>query len=161
MSQFPPAPPPYDIGYQSLGAYGSAPTLVRLAMIFNFIMCGLDGVYGLILAGCAIAMPIFLASEPRSPGDPPPWIMGIILGGVAVLALAVATVKLIASLKLLRFKPNAAGWGLAAGIIGCTQLWCSYLCLIPVACGVFTIVAMSLGSVRAYLRDMNLSPPAR
>ena len=42
--------------------------------------------------------------------------------------------------------------GLAAGIIGCTQLWCCYSCLLPMAIGIFTIIVLSLSNTRNYLR---------
>jgi hypothetical protein len=140
---------PYDIAYQSGNAYRSAPTLVKLAAIFNFVMAGIDFVYGL----CLIVGTIIFAVLPDDPGDPPHWIIATIMAAITVLPFAAASLKLTAGLKLIRFGKSAGGWGLAAGIFGCTQLWCSYFCVLPLACGVFTIVVVCLENVRAYLRD--------
>jgi hypothetical protein len=166
----PPYPPDPSFAYQPLPyqPYGSAPTLTKLAGIFNCIMAGMDllyalgiGVFAILVAAGVIPQDAFddkSAFPPPGGGPhvysgPPIALIYGITGAISVVALAAGIVKLIAGIKMLRRKPGAWGWSLAGGIFGCTQLWCSYFCVLPMGIGVFTIVVCCLDTVRRYLRD--------
>ena len=145
-----------ELGYQTVDLRGKGSLHVRLAGIFNLVMGGLDLVYALytIFVG-AFMYAIFTGK--LGPTPPPPgasgmvWLMTGIHLGYAVCSFAVAPVKIIAGYKLLRGGRNARSWAYVAGCAGCVQIWCSVCCVIPMACGVYTIVAMSLDTVRAYM----------
>jgi hypothetical protein len=142
--------------------YGNGPLLVKLAAIFNLIMAGLDAIYGLLLIGVSVLLVVMgrapaggaemfrgASGEQLKPEEA--RIMAMVYGGMAVLALAVAVVKLIAGIKLLRRSHGAWGWGLTAGIVGCVQIWCSLFCILPLGVGIYTIIAMSMETTRRYL----------
>jgi len=149
------------------GPYGSAPLLVKLAAIFNLVMAGLDVIYGLLLAALVVLIiamghaPAGASAGPELfPGRPGEEmkpedvkIASAVYGVMAFMSLGVAVVKLIGGIKLLRHSRGAWGWGLTAGIVGCVQLWCSLFCVLPLAVGIYTIVAMSMESVRRFLAD--------
>ncbi len=149
-------PPPYP-GDQtpSFGFYeppaDNAAKLVRLAVIFNYVSVGLDG--ALFLAGLGIGAVIAAAPDlaPRNPGDPPTWLIAVIYLGVGLLACALGAVKFIATRKFHLRRPNAWGWGLTAGILGCAQLLCGSCCCLQVAAGVYTVVILCFDNVRQYL----------
>jgi hypothetical protein len=104
--------PAYDINYQSAHPQANTIQMVKLAYIFNFVMSGLDGLFGLLLGAAAIALPIFLqriAAMPPGAGGaaaagppPPPLLFGLFYGAEAFVSIAVAVVKLIAAFKLMR-----------------------------------------------------------
>ena len=67
------------------------------------------------------------------------------------------TVKAVNKLQLAR--PHAWGWALAAGIIGCTQLFCASCCCLQVAAGVYTVVILCLENVRRHLAAVQVQNP--
>jgi hypothetical protein len=83
------------------------------------------------------------------------WIVLMVYGAPGAASLLVLAPKLIGGLKLLRVRKRAWGWGLAAGIVGCMELWMAFPFCVPIvaplAAGIFTIVILSLTHVRRYL----------
>jgi hypothetical protein len=93
MSEQP--PPEYPLNYITTSPYGNAPTLVRLAGIFNLIMGGINMIGALCYVGMAIFMHFVFsgrfasvmgipattmsatgsATMPRMAGMPPEWVM--------------------------------------------------------------------------------------
>jgi len=153
------------ISYQSRSQYGNAAVLVKLAGIFNLVAAGLDALCGLAMAGFVVLM-VFIAAEASRPGAPAgpghggagtrpeeAWMVAGVYGGLAVLSLGVSVVKAIGGTKMLRHSPGAWGWGLAAGIVGCVQLWCSLACVVPMSAGIYTIIILCLDHVRRFLAD--------
>jgi len=164
-TQEPVPPNPYDGSYavyDNPAPYGSAPLLLKIAGIVNIVMAGIDILYAALWAIVAIcvatgALDPQLANLPErpavAPGDIPNSVLVAVILGIGVLALAAGLLKLIGGIKILRRSSGAWGFGLVSGILGCLQIWCSYLCLIPLAVGVFTIVVLSLENSRRYLRE--------
>jgi len=147
--------PPIDLPYASVTEFGNAALLVRLAAIFLYVAAGLDFLYGLIQIAMAFVMPYLMrASTPPGEAPPPPhmdMIIVIMYAAIGVLCLLVCGLKLIAATKLLRVRRHAWGFGLAAGIVSCTQFWCSLFCVLPMGAGIYTIVILCLENVRRYL----------
>jgi hypothetical protein len=125
---------------------------IKVAAILNLVMCGLDFLYALLALAAAILFP--LMDTATSPDDPPPWVFSIVAGVMLLLAATAGTLKLVAGMKLLKLRPNARGWTLAAGIVGCGQLWCSYFCVLPLGIGIYSIVVACLDSVKQHLLDV-------
>jgi hypothetical protein len=154
MSDFPPAspydlPPPLDYFPP---ASDNAETLVRLAVIFNYISVGLD--FAGFLCFGAIGVLFFVAPDamgPHNAGDPPPQLVGGLYVGLAALMVIFGIVKFIGTRKLQTAGPGAWGWGLTAGIIGCIQLLCGSCCCLQVAPGIYTLVILCFQNVRNYL----------
>jgi hypothetical protein len=174
-SPVPVSPAPMDIAYETPPPGGNAPTLIRLAGIFGMVSCGIDLLYALGMGGLSVGMhylystviPAAAAAAPPAPGAAPPpamppgtvWLMVATYGIPALLSLLVLTPKLIGASKLLRQGRSAWGWGLAMGIICCSQLWMFQPCcvpyLLPLATGIYTIIILSLPHVRTYLVAKN------
>ena len=159
-------PPPMQMSYESVRPHGNARVLLLLAGIFTLVTAGLDYLYAIVITGYGIFFATVTIPTTGPGVTPPPFdfqkVLPPILLGLALLSASVATLKLIAGIKLLRGSSRAWGWGLAAGIAGCTQIWCSYFCLIPLAVGIFTIVVLCLNDTRVYLstpRSTNVNPP--
>jgi hypothetical protein len=159
----PPSPqPPVDLAYQTPLPHDNAPTLVKLAGIFTLVSAGFD----LVHAGIGIAVAVvmyytFTHQPPAAPGAPaglpfPPVVFAAIYGLPGLLSLAVLGFKIAGGIKLLRRSPRAWGWGLAAAIIGCTEVWmfspCCLMPILPIGIGIFSIVVLCLPNVRLYLR---------
>jgi hypothetical protein len=85
---------------------------------------------------------------------PPTWVLVALYGGMGIMSIAVGVLKLVGGLKLMRLRPGAWGWGLAAGIAGCPQVWCSLFCVMPLAVAIYTIVVLCRQDVRWYLHTM-------
>ena len=167
MTQIPPLAP-LELNYATPPPYGSAPTLVRLAAIFNFVSAGFDLFYA-VISGVMIgvmqhAFTHVPAVPPPAPGAPPvvappmpplALLYGI-YGAPGLLCLLLLGFKICGGVKLARRSPHAWGWGLAAAIIGCTQFWmfliCCVMSIIPVGVGIFTLVILCQSNVRNYLR---------
>jgi hypothetical protein len=152
-----PQPPSPELNYQSGTPYSNAPTLVLLTVIFNFVLAGLDCLYALLMIVGGIFMYVMfhkLAGMPTRPGAPPPpeWVPLVYLA-IAPLVLGASIVNFLAAMKVKRHAPNAWGWGLAAAIVNCVQLWCSWLCIVPLANGIFSIVVLCQPKVQAFLRS--------
>ena len=160
MSQPPPMPndpfAPSSLNY--FPPDSSRPAgLVRLAVIFNYITVALDILLALCLLGLSVLFTV--GGIPQNPGDPPPVLLAVIYGGMGLVTLGVIVFKFIALSKIKGRKGNAAGWGLALGIIGTIQfLTGSCLCL-QVAAGVYTLVIMCRQDVKYYLSSPS-QPPA-
>ena len=155
------------LSYQTPLPHHRARTRVMLAGIFNTVLAGLNFLGGLGW-GAMTAFMWYLFDKmahmpattyPGGPAAPPPttmpkeslWlILGIYAGG-AVLSLVVAVVQLIAGIKLLRRRRSAWAWAIAAGVVSCTELWFSVMCVIPLASGVFTLVVCFMPGTREYL----------
>jgi len=164
MSAMPPSdpigqPPPFDYYTPT---QDNAPSLIRLAVIFNYISVGLDVCVCLIEFGFGTLFLVAPNMMSNNPGDLPPWILGIIYLVMGLLAAAYAIVKTIGTRKLQKNRPHAWGWGLAIGIIGCAQMFCASCCCLQVAAGVYTVVILSLQNVRNYLASQQGqdTPPA-
>ena len=160
MTQAQPPNSQHQLAYMSVtNPYRNAPTLVLLAVIFNYVMAGIDLLYGLSCLGFAIFMYFTITSTTVTSGSgiPPERWIALLYAGPAIPSLAVATIKIIAATKMRRRSRHAFGWGLAAGIVGCIQIWCGVLCMpaciIPLGVGIYTIVIVCLDYVRAYLAD--------
>ncbi len=150
------------IGYASPDGYQRAERLVRLAGIFNVILAVLDMLAALVLVviivllgNAVVPESVFYENSGFAAGGGPPPLPALlaVLGVEAALAVGVAVVKLIGGNKLLRTSRHAWGWGLAAGIVGCTQFWCSVACIVPLAGGIYTIWILCRQDVRRYLRE--------
>jgi len=162
-AQFPPPVPgdPFapDLNYQGNRPYGAAPTLVKVVGIMNIVTAGIDILWCGLLSVFAIMFGTGnLPKEFQGPEGPlPPGaslnLVALVLCGMALLSVVAGVLKLIGGIKLLRKSRGAWGFGLAGGIIGCVQLWCSYFCVLPMGVGIFTIVVMALGNTRRYLSD--------
>jgi len=169
MTQLPPndygAQPP-ELNYATVDIYASARQMVKLAAIFNLVMAGIDGLATLAYIAMAIAFPLVMRSSGASmPATgpfnlPPDILLPVLYGGYGLASLAVGIVKVIAGMKLLRRRRNAWGWGIAAAITGMPQFWCSIFCVIPLAVGIFTLVAMVRGNAREYLASEAATNPA-
>ena len=109
-------------------------------------------------APAAVGPPATIFAPAHSPplGSFQAYFFLVIYGGEGALALGAAAVKFIGAVKLLRRARNAWGWGLAAGIVGCVELWCSLGCVIPLAVGIYTIIILCFEHVRRY---MQIAPP--
>ncbi|HVX85764.1 MAG TPA: hypothetical protein VH253_13360 [Phycisphaerae bacterium] len=147
---------PLEIAYAQALPHGNARILVLLAGIFTLVSGGLDFFYGCAMAFDAVIFSTVVASGPSSATMPAfmKW-MWAGYAAVAALSLVYCGVKIFAGIMLLRKRRHARGLGLAVGIMGCTEFWCSLFCFIPLAFGVFTLVVMCLGNVANYLRDPN------
>ena len=133
----------------------SAPTLVMLAGVFNAVLAGLSLFMGIGCAIGAIVAPILMRAELASSTDPPPlWVFPLIYGGIGLLALIAGCIYTVAAFKFLKKRPNACTWGMIAGITACLNLWCGGACVIPMACGIFTIVVSSQSAVKTYLANL-------
>lgn len=151
-------PPPYDpygqqgpMDYYSPPPEDKAPKLIRLAVIFNYISAGLDAAASLMTLGLGLLVMIVPDMAPRNPGDPPAQVLGAIYVAIGCLMAGIATVKFIAMSKLRRASPQAWGWSLAAGIIGCAQVFFISCCCLQVAAGIYTVVILCLSNVKAHL----------
>lgn len=136
---------------------GNAALLVQLAAIFNLVMGGLDAIYALVHLGIAGVVFYFLTLPGAAGGGAgggrwPSWTFSLIYVGMAALQISAGAVKITAGVKLLRLKKYPGVWGLVAGVVGCTQLWCGALCVFPLAVGIYTVVVFCLKDVKAYLR---------
>jgi hypothetical protein len=157
----PQSPPPIELVYQTPLPYGNAPLLVKLAAIFNFISAGLDLLQAIAGVGTAIFMQYILTQiPPAKPGAPPlvlpsPTMFYALYGTPGILSLLVLGFKIYAGVKLLRRSRHAWGWGLAAAIIGCAEIWALSPCcigLLHIGIGVYSLVILCLADVRLYLQ---------
>ena len=163
MSETPPSdpfgqPPPQPFDYYAPPPDNAA-ALIRLTVIFNYISVGLDACLSLIGLGFGTFFLVAPDMAPHDPGDPPAWVIGILYLVVGLLAAAFAIVKVIGTRKLQLARPHAWGWALAAGIIGCTQLFCASCCCLQVAAGVYTVVILCLENVRRHLAAVQVQNP--
>ena len=137
-------------------SYGSAPTLVRVAMILLYVMAGLDLFGGLGVAAAILLKFFVYHAVPVGAGHPPPpdvWVRVVIDSGIAILCCLEGALLLVAATKLVRRSRNAWGLALAAAIVCCVQFQCSIFCVLPLGIGVYTIVVLVQESVRRYLQD--------
>jgi len=154
VSNYPtdPLPPNLELSYQAPERYGNAATLVKLAGIFNIVSFALDLVYGIGMGALCV---LFISTSAHGGSAPKPWVPVAIFAGFGVASFLVAIPKCIGAFKLLRQGKNAWGWGLAAGICGCVQVWTFEPCCLPMilfmGIGIFTVVISCLTNVRAYL----------
>jgi hypothetical protein len=153
MSQWPP-----EYGYGSSPApeqrgpaENNASKLVHLAVIFNYISVGVDGLGFLGGVGMGI---LILAMGPeiarQQPNDVSPALAAAVYVAAGCAMAVLGVVKLIAARKLQKGGPGAWGWGLAAGIMGCCELCPFCLCVQPAA-GVYTVVILCFQKVKTYL----------
>jgi hypothetical protein len=169
-----------ELNYETPPPHGSAPTLVRLAAIFQFVSAGIDLIYGIgmismagfmyyqlttAMAAAAAAGPGGPAGVPPGPTPPPREMIYMVLaiyGGPGLLSLLAIAPKVIAAFKLMGAGPGSWKWGLTAGIICCCQLWMIHPCCVPVVlplgAGIYTIVICCLPHVRAYLGEAGVRP---
>ena len=165
MSDLPPSTPypPYDPageGYGQVPADATVKKLIMLAFIFDFVMAGIDAVYGIGMIVAAFVVPAIItasaAAGPAGASPPPPTaVLVVIYCGMGLVSLLAGIVKLIAGLKMKRNSRGAWGWGLAAGIVACVQLWCSFFCVLPMAAGIYSIVILCREDVRSYFARGN------
>jgi len=158
---------PTELTYASVRPFGNAALLLRLAVIFTFLSALFDLLGTIVYVGLIFFMrnlgsristgTTSTTSAASMPSTFPMTMMLIEYAVFAGLAFVVGITKLIAGIKLHRLRAGAWGWGLAAGIVGCIELWCSLGCVIPLAAGVYTISILSFAHVRAYM----LAPPDR
>lgn len=158
---FPPSLPPDPFGQSGPVDYfpranDNAPTLVRLAVIFNYISAGLD--ICLVLFGAGLSALFLSGSVPQNAGDPPPMFLGIVYLIIGLLALGIGIVKFIGTRRLSRGGQGAWGWGLALGIIGCAQFLLGSCICLQVAAGVYTIVIICFSNVKNHLQFNNQQP---
>ena len=150
----PPDPTPYDSppiwDYQS-PPQDNAAKLVRLAVIFNYISVGLDALLALGGIGFGILFSVLPDALPRNESDPPAWVLSLIYIGMGAMATVLGIVKLFGTRKLQTAAPNAWGWGLTTGIVGCAQFLCGSCCCLQVAAGIYTLVIINMQTVRHYL----------
>jgi hypothetical protein len=146
---------PPDLPYPS-NVHGKAPTLVQLGYIFLYIMGGIDFIAVPVLVVYIFFIPeIMKAGGPGAGPSPPPAflaMMGVMLGICAFVSLLQGILKMIAATKLRKQSRHAWGWGLAAGIAACTQIQCSFCCVLPLAMGIYLIVILCRADVQNYLR---------
>src|ERR1041384_7943865 len=116
MSQPPFEPPP--LNYATGSPYRSAPTLVTLAVIFNYVVAGLDMLFGLAGIGYGVFFFVLMSSTTTTMTargaavtmpSPPRW-LPMIYFLPAIPSAVVATVKIIGATKLRRRGKNAWGW---------------------------------------------------
>jgi hypothetical protein len=156
MSEQLPPPPPPAIDYQTPPPRDSAPTLVHLAAIFNFVAVFFDALYimsrvlTLAVTGVALAMP----PPGGAVGAGPPgfqWIVLAITILPMLLTLLIAGVKVAAGVQMLRRGRGAWILGLLAGIGGVTEFWTCFCWIFSIAAGAYTIAILCLPNVRTYL----------
>jgi hypothetical protein len=163
----PDPPPPIDLAYQTPPPFGKAPLLVKVTAILTLVSAGIDV---LSVGMCAFLIGVIyfsLLKTPSPPGTPPLLLMmSIVYGTPAVLCLLVVGFKTCGGVKLLRRGPRAWGWGLAAAIIGCAEIWTIYPCCAPallqIGIGVYSLIVLCNPNVRRYLRldSADIVPPA-
>jgi hypothetical protein len=156
-----PPPDPFlpDISYATVTGSREG-TLVRLAVIFNYIIAGAD-VLAALLQLAMMGLMYFVIQKggmgPPPPGPAPglpPTFVILIYPVYALFALSAATVNFLSAQALRKRKPTAFGWTLASGIVNCfALLWCSLGCVLPLAAGIYSIVIMCLEPVRMHLQN--------
>jgi hypothetical protein len=153
-----PPPPPHDLNYQTVRPESSAATLVLLAFIFNYSAGGLEMLYALFrILSIFITSAMFIIPKPA--GTAPafsfagPAVMIAVDVAMFILSLGAGVLKVAAAEGLRRRTHWAWPTALAAGIVGCVEIWCSCCMVITLAAGVYTIVILCLESVRTYLQQ--------
>ena len=166
MSQLPPELPhepsasplpaqPIDLAYETPQPSGNAALLVRLAAIFLLVSAGLDLIgfaWGVISAGINFWSRRNFGAGP-APGVPV-YLEAFMIVALVVpplLSLGEAGIKGLAAWKFFRAGTRQWGWGLAAGIASCCEIWSCPCCFASWATGIYTIVILCLPHVRAFL----------
>ncbi len=152
----PPQEFPTDLMYESSPPGRNASLLLKLTMIFTYIVCGLHLMGGLLQTTLAIFMPYAMQVRPpaAAPGAPAPpaALFAVIYGVLAFVALAAAIVNFIAADRLRKRQRGAFAWILASAIVNVAGIfWCSLGCVLPLAAGIFTIVVLCQEGVRKEL----------
>ncbi len=167
------SPSNYPPNYQATSPYGNAPTMVRLAGIFNVIMGGINIVAALVYVGAAIFMHLFLTGRlsgvlgmpapamspagstmPRMAGMPPEILMVGLYVVYALLNLVAGTLELTAGIGILKRKPWVFGKSIAALSAGfLVSFTCSLMCVLPIGNAVYTLVVICMENCRRYMRN--------
>jgi hypothetical protein len=154
----PPDPPPgvpAELSYASVGSNPQGAVLIKLAVIFNYVVAGLDVIAALGQLAMMGLMYYFMMrmTPPTATAPAMPALAFILYPFYALFASTAATLNFISARTLSNRGPWAFGWTLAAAIVDFfSLLWCSMGCILPLAAGVYLIVIVCLEQVRAELR---------
>jgi hypothetical protein len=137
--------------------------LIKLAVIFNYIIAGLDVIAAagqLTMLGFMYYFMTRMTPPTATAPGMPPMIFMLVYPFYALFALTAATLNFVSARTLARRGPWAFGWTLAAAIVDFfSLLWCSMGCILPLAAGVYSIVIVCLEQVRAELRKGESAAP--
>jgi hypothetical protein len=134
----------HNLEYKSIDLHARPRRLVKIAVALNIVSAAADLILG-VLTG------VFVWSFPANlPNRDNVMISGAFMG---TLFLAMAVVKMIGTIKVIRRRQSAADWGLATGIVGCFGIMMVCLGIVSVGTGIFAIVVFVKTPVKEYLAD--------
>jgi hypothetical protein len=113
------------------GPYRRPPGLVhhvRVVAILLIIQGALEIVMGLFLGAMAVFMPLVVRRQPQANDFPPGmllWVLPLVYGGLAILVLAVAGLRITAGVRNYQFRGRTLGIvALAGGLLTMLTCYC-------------------------------------